>query len=129
MSTSAVRTVLGLGESRVDDSFPGVWKRVAPGVTRTLLDAAGALPIFTLCQTVLGESDARERERGGEVGENLGTGTGRLTMGHPALRPDLGRHVREETGGSQGRLELAPEERGEGVDGHQPSGLTGRMPR
>ncbi len=128
MSTPAVRTVLGLGESRVDDGFPGVWKRVAPGVTRTLLDAAGALPIFTLCQTVLGESDARERG-GGEVGEDFSAGAGWLTMRHPALRPDLGRHVREETGGSQGRLELAPEERGEGVDGHQPSGLTGRKPR
>ena len=99
----------------------------APGVTRTLLDAAGALPIFTLCQTVLGESDAVEV--GGEVGEDFSAGAGWLTMGHPTLCPDLGWHVCEETGGSQGRLELAPEERGEGVDGHQPSGLTGRMPR
>ena len=113
-------------QEAADELFNGQ-RPVCPCVARALLDAEGHLPICALCQAVIGDGDPVEV--GGEVGEDFCAGAGRLTMGYPSLCPDLGRHVREETGGSQGRLELAPEELGERVDGHQPIGITGEEPR
>lgn len=49
-------------------------------------------------------------------------------VGHPVLAPDLGRHERVEGSSGQGRVERAPEEPGEGPDGHEPGRRAGREP-
>ena len=61
-------------------------RAVAPRAPRALLDAAGDVPILACFQAVGG--DGKPMERGGKGGEALGAG--RLTMGDPALVPDLG---------------------------------------
>ena len=105
----------------------GGQRPMGPQVTRTLLDAAGDGAIFALYEAVLGDGEAVEGR--GEGGEHLRARAGWLTVGKPALRPDLEWHVCQETGGAEGLLELAPEECGEGMDGHQPLGIPGCEPR
>jgi hypothetical protein len=61
-------------------------RAVAPRAARALLEAAGDGPILACFQAVGG--DGKPMERGGKGGEALGAG--RLTMGDPALVPDLG---------------------------------------
>jgi hypothetical protein len=105
----------------------GGQRPMGPQGTRPRLAAAGDGAIFALDEAVLGDGDAGEGRGAG--GEPLSTSAGWLTVGHPALRPDLAGHGCKETGGAEGLLDLAPEACGEGLDGPQPSGIAGCEPR
>jgi hypothetical protein len=76
----------------------GGQRPMGPQVTRTLLDAEGDGAIFALYEAVIGDGDAVEVR--GAVGEPLRASAGWLTVGNPALRPDLEWPVCKETGGA-----------------------------
>ena len=70
---------------------------VSPLLASTRLEAEGDVSVFESFNAVGG--DGNPTDVGGAVFDTLGTGAGRLTMRHPSLLPDLGRHVSEQTGG------------------------------
>lgn len=112
-------------EEAADARFGGK-RPVFPCLASALLEAARDMPVFELFKAVIGKS--HPADVGCEVDDDLGTGAGRFTMRHPCLLPDVGRHLIEQTGVDQGRLELPTEDVGARADGNKPASRAGREP-
>jgi hypothetical protein len=113
-------------EEAVEQRFGGQRAALPPGAA-ALVAAERAGPVFERFQAVGGQGNPGEV--GGAGGETLRASAGRLAVGHPGLLPDLGRHGSAKACGSQGRLDLAPEELRARTDGHEPASRARRVPR
>jgi len=109
------------------DELCGGKRQVFPSVAAALLEAARDVPVFERFHAVVGES--HPADVGGEGGEDRMAGSGRFTVDHPCLLPELGRDVLDQTGVGQGLLERAAEAFGARADGNQPSLIVGGEPR
>ena len=101
-------------------------RSAVPLVACPLLAAAGAGPIFTLFEAVVGESQATDV--GGEGGDDRGAGASGCTGGDPWLTPDVDGPGTEPVGWGAFLRALPPADCRQRAPRHQPVRITGEEP-